>query len=250
MRVTILGAGTAIPAERHSPAGLYVQAGREHVLLDAGPGTLQRLHAARVPWQELDRIFITHFHLDHCLDLASILFALRIPGLRRTKPLAVYGPRGLRRLYRRLNAAFQGWLAPRGFAVTFKEVGETTLRLPGYAVAVRRMRHYDTGAVGYRLTAGGRSLAYSGDTDYCRSVVELGRLAHVLVLECSMTDERKADGHLSPGECGRIADEAGCRRLVLTHFYPVFRNYDIRGRVRRRFRGPLTLARDFTTLTL
>ena len=39
MRVVILGAGTAIPAERYSPAGLYMRVGREHLLFDAGPGT-------------------------------------------------------------------------------------------------------------------------------------------------------------------------------------------------------------------
>jgi ribonuclease BN (tRNA processing enzyme) len=250
MRVVILGAGTVIPASGHSPAGIYVQVGREHVLLDAGPGTLQRLHAARAPFRELDRIFLTHFHLDHCLDLASILFALRLPDLKRRKPLTVYGPPGLVRLYRRLNTAFHGWLSPRGFKVRFVEVQDAALRLPGYAVRSKRMHHGPTRAVGYRLTARGRSLAYSGDTDVCRCVAELGRKADALILECSVTDERKVAGHLTPSDCGWIAAEAHCRRLVLTHFYPVFAGYDIRKRVRRHFRGPLTLARDFTSFRL
>ena len=250
MQVVILGAGTAIPAAHRSPAGIYVRVGREHVLLDAGPGTLQRLHAAGAPFQALDRIFLTHFHLDHCLDLASILFALRLPDLRRRKPLTVYGPPGLVRLYRRLNTAFHGWLSPRGFKVRFVEVQDADLHLPGYTVRSQRVHHYRTRAVGYRLTARGRSLAYSGDTDVCRCVAELGRKADVLVLECSVTDERKVKGHLTPGDCGWIAAEAACRRLILTHFYPVFAGYDIRKRVRRHFRGSLTLARDFTSLTV
>jgi ribonuclease BN (tRNA processing enzyme) len=250
MRVVILGAGTAIPAAGHSPAGIFVEAGGERLLLDAGPGTLQRLHAAGAPFRRLDRIFLTHFHLDHCLDLASILFALRLPQLRRRAPLTVYGPRGLRTLYRRLNRAFHGWIGPRGFRLVLKELGQGALRLPGCAVETRRMRHYQTGAIGYRLTAAGKSLAYSGDTDACDGVIELGRRADCLVLECSVTDERKVPGHLTPSECGRIAAAAGCRRLVLTHFYPVFKGYDVRARVRRSYRGPLTLARDFTALTL
>ena len=77
MQVTILGAGTSIPAPRHSPAGIYVKVGGEHLLFDAGPGTLQRLHTAGVIFRELDRIFLTHYHIDHCLDLVSILFASR-----------------------------------------------------------------------------------------------------------------------------------------------------------------------------
>ncbi|MBI4342441.1 MAG: MBL fold metallo-hydrolase [Candidatus Omnitrophica bacterium] len=250
MRFVILGAGTAIPATAHSPAGIYVHIGREHVLLDAGAGTLQRLQAAGLPWHQLDRVFLTHYHLDHCLDLASILFALRLPDVGRRKPLMVYGPPGLTRLYRQLNTAFHGWIAPRGFRLILKEVSQTTVRLPGYAVQTRRMRHDDTGAVGYRLTGQGRSLAYSGDTDVCEEVVELGRHADAFILECSVPDERKAAGHLTPSECGRLAAAARCRHLILTHFYPVFQGDDIRGRVRRAYQGRLTLARDFTRVIL
>ena len=250
MKVIVLGAGTAIPAKGHSPAGIYVKTTTEHLLLDAGPGTAQRLFAAGATLWDLDRIFLTHYHLDHCLDLATILFAIRIPHRSRKKPLTLYGPTGLRTLYRRLNTAFSGWLEPRNYRLAIKELGETTLRLPGYAVSTRRMNHYQTGAIGYRISAGGKSVAYSGDTDACAAIVELGRGADLLILECSVTDERKVEGHLTPTECGRIAASSGCRHLALTHFYPVFTGYDIRRRVRRAFDGPLTLARDLTPLHL
>ena len=249
MRVTVLGAGTAIPAERYSPAGVYVRVNREHVLLDAGPGTLQRLHAVGVrPWQ-LDRIFLTHFHLDHCLDLAAVLFAARIPQPPRTKPLAVYGPRGLTRLYRRLNTALNGWLQPKGYRLTLHELDETTLRLNGYTISTRRMNH-SARALGYRLTSAGERVVYSGDTAACQAIVDLGMQADLLILECAMPDERRVIGHLTPTECGQIAARAACRHLALTHFYPVFQGYDIRGRVRRHFRGPLTLCKDFTSFPL
>lgn len=247
MRVTILGAGTAIPARGHSPAGLYVQAGGEHLLFDAGPGTAQRVHQAGGSLWQLDRIFLTHAHVDHCLDLVSILFALRIPQPVRTKPLTVYGPRGLTRLYRQLNRAFHQWLEPRTYRLTLSEFDETARRFHSYTMTTRRMRH-STPAIGYRIEAHGRSLAYSGDTDVCDNVVAIGRDADLLILECSHPDERKIAGHLTPTECGRIAAAARCRHLVLTHFYPVFQGYDIRRRVRRFFRGRLTLARDLMNL--
>ena len=247
MKVVILGAGTAIPAKGYSPAGLYVRVAGEHLLLDAGPGTAQRLQAVGGSLFEIDRMFLTHFHLDHCLDMASVLFALRIPQPARAKPLTIYGPRGLKRLFRGLNTAFHGRLAPRTYRLTLRELDETRVRLPGYAVTTRRMTH-SAAALGYRLEAAGKSMAYSGDTDVCPAIVGLGRDADVLILECSHPDERKVSGHLTPTECGRIAAEARCRSLVLTHFYPVFRGDDIRARVRRAFRGRLTLARDLLPL--
>lgn len=248
MRVVILGAGTAIPAKNHSPSGIYVRAGREHLLFDAGPGTLQRLSAVGVSPFQLDRIFLTHYHVDHCLELVTILFALRIPQPARKKPLTIYGPPGLKPLYRQLNRAFNGWLEPRTYRFMLTELGETHLKLAGYTVRTRRMAH-STSALGYRLEAEGKSLAYSGDTDVCEAIVKLGYDTDVLILECSHPDERKVVGHLTPTECGRIAAAANCHHLVLTHFYPVVHGYDIRARVRRSFRGRLTLARDFTTIT-
>jgi len=249
MKVVILGTGTGMPVKDRGCAGVYVRAGREHVLLDAGPGTLRQLVRIGVTYLDLDRIFVTHFHPDHCLDLVSILFAMRLPQPARTKPLVIYGPRGLKRLIRRLTAAYQGWIAPRTYRLTLTELGETTLKLGGYAVRTKRMRH-STAALGYRLEAGGNALAYSGDTDTCPQIVQLGREADLLVLECSVTDERKVAGHLTPTECGRIARAAGCRRLVLSHFYPVFSGYNIRQRVRRSFQGSLTLARDLQVFQL
>jgi len=249
MKVVILGAGTAIPAKGHSPSGLYVRAAGEHLLFDAGSGTLQRLHAIGVTHRQLDRLFLTHLHVDHCLDLVALLFALRIPSPARTKPLLVYGPRGTQRLWRQLNRAFHGWLEPKTYRLLVNEIDETTLRGRGLRIRTRRMRH-STAALGYRLEARGASFAYSGDTDVCDGIVELGRGADLLILECSMTDERKVAGHLTPTECGRLAAAARCRHLVLTHFYPVFQGYDLRRRVRRAFRGPLTLARDGVTIDL
>ncbi|MBI3323078.1 MAG: hypothetical protein HYZ95_01280, partial [Candidatus Omnitrophica bacterium] len=187
--------------------------------------------------------------------------AMRIPEPARTKPLVVYGPKGLSRLYRRLNTAFEGWIAPKTYRLTLKEVGETTLRLPaqgaagqaglgGYTVRTKRMRHAGGRALGYRLQARGKSLAYSGDTDVCPAIVTLGRDADLLILECSVTDERKVAGHLTPTACGQIAALARCRHLLLTHFYPVFLGYNILRRVRRRYGGRLTLARDLRAFQL
>lgn len=246
MRVTILGAGTAMSVPRYSPAGLYVRVAHEHLILDAGAGTLQRMHRLGVTYLDIDRIFLTHFHPDHCLDVVSFLFAMRVPQPGRTKPLTIYGPRGLKPWYRRLEKAFHGWITPKTYTLHLKELGEKTLWFDGYRIRTRFMRH-SARAIGYRIEEHNTSVVYSGDTEYCEGIVELGRSATLLILECSMTDERKVGGHLTPSDCGRIAAEADCRRLALTHFYPVFKRYPIRARVKRSYRGPLSLAKDMTS---
>lgn len=251
MKLVILGAGTSIPAKNYSPAGIYLRVKKENILLDAGPGTLQRLNDIGLSPFDLDRVFLTHYHVDHCLELVTLLFALRIPNPGHTKSLTIYGPKGLKRLYRQLNKTFQGWLTPRkkSYQLKFIELGRSVFSCGGYRVKTIRMNH-STEAIGYRISDGARSVTYSGDTDMCPEIITLGKSTDALILECSMKDENKMAGHLTPSECGQIAASAGCKQLVLTHFYPVFRNYDIRRRVRCFYSGSLTLARDKQTINL
>ncbi|MGE5253721.1 MAG: MBL fold metallo-hydrolase, partial [Planctomycetaceae bacterium] len=105
-------------------------------------------------------------------------------------------------------------------------------------------------SIGFRVNTGGRSMVYSGDTDYCGEIVILGKEADLLVLECSFPEERKKEGHLTPALAGRIAREAGAKKLLLTHFYPVFEGHDIRKECRKEFSGEILLAVDGMKLTI
>lgn len=242
-RVTIIGSGTGIPVADRGYAAVCVQLAGEAWLLDAGPGTLKRLVEIGVTYQTLDRVFLTHLHPDHSLDLVSILFAMHIPQPARTKPLAIYGPTGLARFHDGMSAIYPGMLDADSYALTVEALAPGERAIGPVRVTARPMRH-SIDAFGYRLEWQGHALAYSGDTDVCPEIIALGRGADLLILECSVTDERKVAGHLTPTECGRIAAEAGCRKLVLTHFYPVFEGYDILARVRTHYAGPVELARD------
>jgi len=52
-------------------------------------------------------------------------------------------------------------------------------------------------SVGYRIELhDGRSIAVSGDTDYCESVVDLARDADLLVLECSFPKGKRSKATL------------------------------------------------------
>ena len=53
----------------------------------------------------------------------------------------------------------------------------------------------------------GKSIVYSGDTDYCPELIELADNCDLLILECSFPDDMKVEGHLTPSEAGKIAAE-------------------------------------------
>jgi ribonuclease BN (tRNA processing enzyme) len=201
-------------------------------------------------FRQVDYLCLTHFHPDHASDLVPFLFATNYTlDLTRSLPLRLIGPQGLRSFYERLHGIFGDWIEARTYPLFFHEVGENQLAFPDLVIKTLPMAH-SAASVGFRVEAGGRSLAYSGDTDYCANVVKLGLNADLLILECSFPDERKAPGHLTPSLAGRIAQEASCRKLLLTHFYPVFKGHDILGECRKEFSGEILLAEDGMKLTL
>jgi len=100
-------------------------------------------------------------------------------------------------------------------------------------------------SVAYRMEfQDGKSLVISGDTDYCQNIIALARESDLLVLECSFPNGKKVEGHLTPAFAGRIASESRCKRLLLTHFYPVCDQFDILTQCRETYAGEVILAED------
>jgi ribonuclease Z len=95
MDLSIFFAGTAgsIPTARRGLPAVLVRRGGHRILFDCGEGT-QRQLVSSVGLADMDEIFLTHFHTDHWLGLPGMLKSFDLRG--RDRPLAVYGPPGLR----------------------------------------------------------------------------------------------------------------------------------------------------------
>ena len=95
MQLTVLGSGTAVPVPDRFPAGYLVEHAEHRLMVDCGPGTLRRLAQTSATPATLDAVLLTHYHTDHCADLAALLISLRSPHLNPRPPLTVYGAPGL-----------------------------------------------------------------------------------------------------------------------------------------------------------
>jgi ribonuclease BN (tRNA processing enzyme) len=104
-----------------------------------------------------------------------------------------------------------------------------TLDLGVLHVSTSPTRHSERiNSVAYRFDQDDTSLVLSGDCDYDEGIIGLANNADTLVVDCSFPDALKIDGHLSAGECGRIASQAQVRKLVLSHLYPVPAGHETR----------------------
>lgn len=245
MKIIILGSGSGVPSLTRGAPGLAIKIDKQVLLFDSGSGTLNRLLRAKIDYRKLDYIFYSHFHPDHVAELVPLLFACKYHSEPRTKPLKIIGPKGLKDLYYGLLNVYGEWIRPEKYTVKLIEPRNRKYRGKGWTVKTKPMVHSKS-SLGYRLeeTESGRTVVYSGDTDYCKAIIELSRNADILILECSFPEKYKVWGHLTPQLAGKVAKESGCKRLVLTHFYPICDKFNILSECKKEFKGKVTMGKD------
>jgi len=103
LSVFFAGTGGSVPTARRGLPALMLRAGGDRLLFDCGEGT-QRQLLRSVGLPDLDAVFLTHFHADHWLGLPGMLKTFDLRG--REKPLAIYGPQGLKTLFEALRPVY------------------------------------------------------------------------------------------------------------------------------------------------
>jgi len=246
----VIGSGTGIPSLRRGAPGLIVLSDSARLLIDSGSGTLGRMLEVGVTFRDPDLLLYTHIHPDHVSDLVPIIFASKYADEPREKPLLCIGGPGFQSYFSKLKNLYGSWIEPQAYPLTLKEISEEALVCQGLRISSKPMAHIAE-SVGYRIEfKNGKSMAVSGDTDYCQNIIDLGFEADLLVLECSFPDGKKVEGHLTPSLAGKIGAESHCKKLLLTHLYPVCDQFDILEQCRQVYPGPIILGEDFMRIKI
>ncbi len=250
VRIIITGSGTAVPSNERYSSGVFVENSGIRSMIDFGYGTLHHLLKLNLTYHDIDRIFFTHNHPDHMCDLVPFLFATRYEADPRTSDLEIVGAPGFGAYFDTLMQAYKRWLVPTTYKLQVTEQDEETREYGGLTVTSKKVEHVVLSR-GYRFKdTGGKTLVVSGDTDYCEGMIDLGKEADLMILECSVPDSMKVQGHLTPTECGKLAREANCKKLCLTHFYPVCDLEEVHAACSREYGGELVLAEDLMEFEL
>ena len=244
MELTVLGSGSAIPDPKRGSPGVVVDVDGTMLLIDCGSGNLSRAAHFGIPVTQVDFVLLTHLHPDHTGDLVPLLFALRNPEIDRQKGLNVVGPEGVHTFMDGLGGVYGEWVRPKGYHLEIQTLRSDTMDFGLWRVRSFPVEH-STPCLAYEVTdARGHRLVYAGDTDYCPALATFARDADLLVLECSFPEGSHRPGHLTPSLAGKIALEARCRRLMLTHFYPACQGKDLVTPCKQVFPGPVLTAED------
>lgn len=267
--VQILGSGgPRINPDRASASYLLWVGADAKILVDMGGGAYLRFGQAQAKFGDLSMVAISHLHPDHVSDLPALLWSSQIYSTRKD-PLPVSGPSGndvapsistfLSRLLDEKNGAFQvlgptlgNTLSDSGGRVRLKveEVDvtkaepSTVFNQQGLTVTALGIPHANLPTLAYRMQTRGVSIVFSSDqTGTNPKFIEFAKGANVLIMHLAIAAGITSPLHAAPSVVGRVANEAGVGRLIVSHI-GVFDLDPAIVELKKFYRGPLTIGAD------
>jgi len=238
MRLTVIGGSGGYPGGGRPCSGYLVEADGFALLIDPGYGVATALSAHDAP--AFDAVLVSHAHPDHCADLNPILRA-RAWADAPLSPLPVYALPGA---VDAVLALDRPEVLAGSYALHDIELGEFTI---GPFQLVTALLPHPRPNVGFRISARGRSMVYTGDCGPSEELIHLADRAELLLAEASYAEVVPPEiiGALSSAaDVGREAATAGVLRLVLTHLMPRTDEGDAIAAAARYFAGPIFVARS------
>ncbi|MGQ0673653.1 MAG: MBL fold metallo-hydrolase [Hyphomicrobium sp.] len=222
MKLTIVGCSDAFGSGGRLQTSYHVAHAGGEFLIDCGATTLLGLDRLGLDPNRIPAIFITHLHGDHFAGLVWWLIHANYVS-RRTATLTIAGPKGIEaRFVTAAEALFPGSsTTARKFELTFVEyAGECRQRIAGIAVSPFVVSH-PSGATPYalRFDVDGKSIAFSGDTEWVECLVDAARGTDLFIAECFGFDA-EARYHMNWRTLERNLERIATRRLLLTHMGP------------------------------
>jgi ribonuclease BN (tRNA processing enzyme) len=277
LAVQVLGSGGPIADDGRSSAAYLVWIdGASRVLVDAGGGAFLRFGQAGARFDDLDFIGLSHFHTDHSADLPALLKSGFFS--KRSRPLPIAGPEGTKPggtvpfpglqdflqamldAERGAYAYLSGYLDGSGGLAKLEQV-EVPLASNGaialmtasnerFVVEALPVPHGPVPAIAFRLRQGDNTLVFASDQNGSNpAFVDFARGAGLLVMHMPIpqdADEVARRLHATPEKIGEIAQAAGVKTLLLSHFMArSLANLDDNvGIVRSRYDGHVIVAED------
>lgn len=253
MKITILGTGTFFISKKRSGPAYLLEADNKKILIDCGPGTLMRLSEIGIKPEDLDYIFISHFHTDHTADLFPLQMNLRLKefeGIDYKTPI-IFGPTGIKDFTKKLSYIYELPAFDDYSKIEYKEYQES-IQLENIAVKPFKVEHTAFGlianAYALRFEIDSKVFAFSGDSVKCKELEDVSKQADLFICDSSYSKGNSNLAHLDTYQIGDIAQNSNVKKLVLTHIYPKSENIDLVSEVKEKYFGEVILGEDLMKL--
>jgi ribonuclease Z len=271
LKVTLLGTGNPRPVIERFGASTLVEAGHQKLLFDCGRGATQRIYQLKIPFHDVNALFLTHLHSDHTVGIPDLWLTGWIMG--RDVPLRVWGPAGTRKMISKLGRAYEfdvhtrrdvdEKLPPEGAVIEAKEIKEGVVyESEGVKVKAFLVDHgLVKPAFGYRVDYAGRSVTLSGDTHFSENLIRAAQGTDVLIHEVldpeayseisnTFTRAQKQkviEHHITPDQAGMVFARVKPKLAVYSHIVPPDAP-DLIAHTRKTYSGPLEVGEDLMSI--
>ena len=221
MVITFVGCGDVFGSGGRLQTCIHVATQDHRILIDCGASSLIGMKRLGIDPGEIGLIMLSHLHGDHFGGIPFLLLDAQFT--RRTAPLTIAGPLGTQaRVEQAMEVFFPGSSrVQRKFSVDFAEWAPGkpwqwgSIRVTPFEVS------HPSGAPPFalRVETEGRTVAYTGDTEWVDSLIPAAQDADLLIAE-SLFYEKTVKYHLSLAILHRHLDALGARRVILTHMGP------------------------------
>ena len=286
MRLICIGSGNPPVRRAQAATGWLVQLGNgDNFVFDVGGGTVQNLWSLEIHPAYLDKLFLTHLHLDHVGDFHVLYDSL---GWARNTPLHVWGPSGYTQelgtaafCENMAKAAYwhtqskRGIVPSDGMEIVAHEFDvspfspdnprllvydENDVKIYAFPVA-----HILFGAVGYRLEWKGLSMTFHGDGEPNTFEAEQAQGVDVFMHEAFLDAQtfstkmniplpiaqNVAGAHSTPDRLGRLFNIARPKLGVAYHYFQGDDTIDpFFDNLKKTYAGPVLLAQDLTCINV
>ena len=243
------------------------------LLFDCGRGATLRLAQVGVPIGSISRLFLTHLHSDHVIQIPDLLLTGWVGGGRRI-PLEVWGPEGTREMMDHIQQAFAFDIHMRrdvdekvpgdGIKVMSHDIKQgIVFEQDGVKVTAFLVDHGPvTPAFGYRVDYRGHSVVLSGDTRVSENLIRFAQGVDVLIHEVIDADAIRARPtypanrqameaaiahHTTPEQAGEVFSRVKPRLAVYSHAPNSER---VLTKTRKTYAGALQGAEDMLTIEI
>lgn len=195
-----LGSGNAFNQEGRLNSSYLIEFSGKNILIDCGFTTPLGLQNSKIDFNELDYIFITHYHGDHYGGLAALLLGLKYVSVQK-KTMKIVGPDALKDTIQKLIAIlYKGnENIVNELDIDFISVSSKggSLDFEGFKVEALPMIHTEESLpVGYCFDFGSTTVGFTGDSGWHSGIEELIKKSDTSIVECNFI-EYLTDSHLS-----------------------------------------------------
>jgi ribonuclease BN (tRNA processing enzyme) len=219
-----------------------------NLMLDCGHGAFAYLQK-HINFRDLHALVISHFHPDHYGDIYALRHAFvgAFQDGSRRDPLVVYTPLEPKPIFEEVSSWRDVFITIPLEDAMLRRNKFGTLKVDFFPT------NHPMPCFGVSTSTEAAKLTYTSDTAWSLDIVEQCIDSTLILAEASL---READldytkkGHLTAGQAGELAQRAGAKKLVLTHFWPEYNPFQLKREAEAKYDGLVELAEMGKTFTV